>query len=109
MYIQGRGHEHTGPGTSLTLFRPPNYRAPGSGMGCAGMGACGCGRCGMGLFESGTDFTQWTWKEWFAVGIGGYVLTSMFFTTKRAARQVSEGVSGGIRRTRKRLGKRIAG
>jgi len=98
-YVAGQGHEHLGPGTSLTEFVAPNYHV---GMGCA------CNR-GMGLFESGIDFTSWTWKEWFAVGIGGYVITSMLFTGRRAARQVSEGVTKRVRRSRRALGSRIAG
>ena len=90
--------------------------APGL-AGCQGMGGnaggCGCeGNCGMtglGLFEAGTDFTSWGWQEWLVVGLGGYVLTSMFFTGRRAARQIGEGVSSRVRRGRRRLGSRIAG
>lgn len=113
MYIQGQGHEHQGPGTSLTLFSAPNYRVTGApqglGCGCKGGGlGCSCNK-GMGLFESGFDFTSWTWQEWFVIGIGGYVITSMLFTTKRAARQAGEAVSRRVRSSRRRLGGRIAG
>ena len=91
-----------------------HWTAPGlagcKGMTGAGPGGCGCeGNCGMtgmGLFESGMDFSAWGWQEWLVVGLGGYVLTSMFFTTKRAARRLR--ALPGERRRRKaaRLGKR---
>ena len=102
MYIAGKGQENTGPGTSLSLFSPPNYKV--------GMAGCGCDKySGLGLFDSGMDFTAWGWQEWFAVGIGGYVLTSMLFTTRRAGRQISEGVGKRVRGARRKLGKRISG
>jgi hypothetical protein len=64
---------------------------------------------GLGLFESGFDFSQWTWQEWLVVGMGGYMLTSMFFTGRRAARQVREGVGKRVKRTRRSLADKIAG
>lgn len=103
MYIAGKGHEHVGPGTSMVQFVKPN-----TGLsGCRGMGACGCGgKCGgLGLFDSGTDFTGWGLPEWGLVALGGYMIFSTLFTTRRAAARVGEGV----RRTRKRIGKRISG
>lgn len=110
MYIAGKGHEHQGPGTSLTLFSPPNYRVKAGLSGCKGtgctkgMGGCACAG-GLGLFEAGTDFTQWSWPEWAIVGIAGYMVFSTLFTTRTAAARVGEG----YRRTRRKIGKRIAG
>lgn len=101
MYITGIGHEHQGPGTSLVQFTPPEHDVRGMG--------CSCGNRGMGLFESGIDFSSWGWQEWFAVAIGGYVITSMFFTTKRAARQAGNAVSSRVRKTRSKIGSKIAG
>jgi hypothetical protein len=63
----------------------------------------------MGLFDSGMDFSLWTWQEWLVVAMGGYMLTSMFFTGRRAARQVGEGVRSRVRRGRRKLGSKIAG
>jgi hypothetical protein len=111
-YMVGRGHEHTGPGTAMIQFNLPNmaYR----GMGCCGNCApgftCnGAGLRGLGLFDSGMDFTSWGWQEWAVVGAAGYILSSMFFTGRRAVRQVREGVGKRVRRARRRLGSRIAG
>ena len=93
-----------------------NFAAPGlhgcagctSGCKCkAGLG-CSCNK-GMGLFDSGMDFTSWTWQEWMVVGLGGYVVVSMLFTTRRAARQIGEGVRSRVKRTRRRMGSAIAG
>lgn len=104
MYLVGKGADVMGPGTSTVQridWTPPQERQM-QGMGCA---AC---KQGMGIFES-FDPSSWTWKEWAAFGIGGYILTSVFFTGRRAARQVREGVSGRVRRARRRVGARIAG
>ncbi len=73
---------------------------------------CGCGKScgqGLGLFEGGLDVSTWGWPEWAAVAVGGYMLTSIFFTGRRAVRQVREGVSNRVKRGRRRLGARIAG
>lgn len=105
MYIAGQGHEHLGPGTSMVQrinWTPPQERQA-EGLGCA----CG-GKCGMGLFDS-MDPSAWTWQEWAAIGIGGYLVTSLLFTGRRAARQLSEGVSARVKKHRRRLGARIAG
>jgi hypothetical protein len=48
--------------------------------------ACGC--AGLGLFDSGMDYTQWGWQEWGIVILGGYMVVSTLFTTKRAAKAV---------------------
>ena len=69
---------------------------------CAHGGSC---KSGMGLFDSGMDFTQWTWQEWLVVGLGGYMLTSMVFGTKRAVR----GARRGVKRARRRLAAKVAG
>ena len=110
MYTLSQGHEHLGPGTSMVqrINWTTGMERQAEGLGCASCGG-NCGRCGLGLFESGMDISGWTWQEWLVVGLGGYVLTSMFFTTRRAARQVSEGVRKRVRRTRRRIGGRIAG
>ncbi len=98
MYLVGQGHQHIGPGTSMTQMidwtRPQEreLRTTGmTGMGCPGgcAGSCG-GTCGgLGLFESGLDFSQWGAVEWAFVALGGYVLMSTVFTTGRAARAVA--------------------
>lgn len=92
-------------------------QSPKTGMGgCAGLGcpaggmACGC--AGLGLFDSGTDFTQWGWPEWGIVIVGGYMLLSTLFTTRRAVgriRDLPANMRTGMKRGRKRLAKRIAG
>jgi hypothetical protein len=86
------------------------------GMGCAGLGCpaggAGCGCAGMGLFDSGTDFTEWGWPEWGIVIVGGYMVLSTLFTTRRAVGRVKafpSNVRAGVKRGRKRLAKRIAG
>jgi hypothetical protein len=71
----------------------------GMGCGCAGMAGCGC--AGLGLFDSGLDVSGWGLPEFGIVALGGYMLMSTFFTTKRAARRVKSAVSGaykGVRR-----------
>jgi hypothetical protein len=110
MYIFGKNDNLAGPSTALTLFAPS---LPERSDVLSGDGGLGCATCsqpsGLGLFESGMDFTAWGWQEWFVIGIGGYVLTSMFFTTKRAAGQVRAGVSKRVSGARRRLGSKIAG
>ena len=104
MYVQGRGHEHLGPGTAMVQFAERGAfpglggcRCP-NGMGC-GPG-CGCASCqGMGLFESGLDPSGWTWMEWAIVIGGGYMVLSTIFTTKRAASRIA--ALPGERRKRK--------
>jgi len=95
-YLQGQGHMHYGPGTSMVQFVKPVF-----GMGCAcGSLKCGCGEnLGLGLFDSGMDFTGWGWQEWAIIGLGGYVLLSTIFTTGRAVRKVK--ALPGERRKRK--------
>lgn len=102
MYVVGKGHEHMGPGTSLVQridWNPSQEAQVRQGFGCGkGLGGCGCGgRCGLGLFESGFDFSQWSGVEWALVAIGGYMLLSTMFTTRRAARRVRSAVSGAYR------------
>src|SRR5216684_1345725 len=133
MYLVGQGHEHLGPGTSMvqridwtqdqesqllglgTVGGAPEFFgdcrsmggscAEGPGLGCA----CQKRECGMGLFESGLDPSSWGWPEWLVIGLGGYVVTSVFFTGRRAVRQVREGVSSRVRSGRRRLAKKVAG
>jgi hypothetical protein len=78
---------------------------PATGMGAC-CSSCAHGKkCGLGLFDSGFDVTQWGWPEFTIAALGGYMLLSTVFTTKRAARGVREG----FRRGRKRVARRIAG
>ena len=51
---------------------------------CAHGGSC---KSGLGLFEAGVNFTAWGWQEWLVFAMGGYMLTSVFFGTKRTARR----------------------
>ena len=103
MYVNANSMGPDAPGTAFV------QRLNGLGCPCAGGGlGCSCNQ-GMGLFDSGMDFTQWTWQEWFVVGLGGYVVVSLFFTGRRAARQLREGTRKRFRRARRHLGSRIAG
>lgn len=131
MYLVGKGADVMGPGTSTVqridwsraneMQLMDSVRGRGPGLGCVpefrsdcrqmGMGcACGgtCRECGLGLFDS-MDPTAWGWQEWAIVGVGGYMLTSMLFTGRRAARQVRESVSSRVKGARRRLGRRVAG
>jgi len=83
-----------GPGTELVQHID---WAPG--MGCA------CESKGMGLFDSGFDISGWGWLEWGLAGLGGYMVLSTVFTTQRAVGRVREGV----KRTRKRVARKIQG
>jgi hypothetical protein len=77
--------------TSDLFSRTPSA---GLGCGCRGLG-CRCnglkglfdgtGLFGSGLFSSGMDYTQWGIGEYAALAVGGYVLMSVFSTTKRTA------------------------
>jgi len=114
MYLQGRGHQHFGPGTSMVQFIQPNQfygmgcvcdggcGAPleqaGRGMGCACGGQC----CGMGLFDSGLDLTQWGWPEIVIAGLALWGLASVFSTGKRTA----SAVGGAVRRRRSKSARR---
>lgn len=86
---------------------PTYFATPAGQSGIRGLG-CGCG-CnnpdGMGLFDTGLDFSGWGWQEWGIALLGGYMVASTLFTTKRAARAAGDSV----RRARRRVGKRIAG
>jgi len=87
MYVQGRGHQHFGPGTSMTLFHQPNQFY------------------GLGLFDSGMDLSSWGIGEWAIVGIGLFALFSMFQTGKRGVGSVRKAV--GRRRSRARRKKEL--
>ncbi len=87
-YIAGRGHQHTGPGTSMVQFVPPVARF-GDGMGACCSGCSHGGTCsGMGLFESGWDVSGWGWPEMLIAGLGAYMVLSTVFTTSRAVGKV---------------------
>lgn len=112
MYVQGQGHEHLGPGTSMVqrINWTTGEEMRLKGLGCDGQCAdCSCGGRGLGLFDSGFDPTTWGWPEWLVIGLGGYVATSMFFGAKRGARAAGEGARRAVKSGRKRLAKRIAG
>jgi hypothetical protein len=95
MYLIGKGHEHLGPGTSMVQridwtrdqeMQLMNAARGLGGCGCAGLAGCPCG--GLGLFESGIDFSGWSWPEWVLVSLGAYVALSTVFTTQRGAERV---------------------
>ena len=106
MYLVGQGHEHLGPGTSMTQrinwtqdqelqLKDAFGRNLPEGLGLyqsnlrprgKDCGMTGCG--GLGLFETGLDFTSWSWPEYALVGLGLYVVASTVFTTGRAVRRV---------------------
>ena len=91
-----------------TYFGTPAGAAGIRGLGCG----CGCGgRCsdGMGLFDSGLDPTGWGWPEWGIVALGVYAAFSIMFTTASGTRAAREGVRRRVRRTRRRIGSKIAG
>jgi hypothetical protein len=106
MYLVGQGHEHTGPGTSLSQrinWTRAQELQDNRGMGCASCaGLAGC-RCGLGdLFASGFDWTGWGWPEWVSLGLGAFVLYSVFSTGQRGVRsgrrRVSRALQGRARR-----------
>ena len=93
-----------GPGTGLVerygmgsyVGMPDYFSTPagaagirGMGCGCAGVG-CACdglgqtGIFGTSLFESSSP-SDWGLGEWAVILVGGYVVFSVFHTTKRAA------------------------
>lgn len=102
-YMIGRGHQHTGPGTSMVQFSLPvaGFKGMGAcgscetraslGACCASCakgsncsGSCGGGLMGLGMFES-MDFTTWGLPEWAAIGVGAYLVLSLAGDTRRAA------------------------
>jgi hypothetical protein len=60
-----------------------------------GLSGCGCGgdcdKKGFGLFDSGFDFTSWSWPEWAVVGILSYSLLSFVGDTRRGVERVGRG------------------
>jgi len=92
--LQGVGNymQQSGALSTSDLFsRTPSA---GLGCGCRGLGCLcnglkglfdGSGLFGSGLFSSGMDYTQWGIGEYAALAVGGYVLMSVFSTTKRTA------------------------
>ena len=77
----------------------PQYLTPGNnrGLGCACGGSCcggmggltfdGTGLLGTGLFSG--DASEWGASEYGVLALGAYMLYSMVFTTKAAARKVA--------------------
>ena len=75
----------------------PRVQYPrGAGMDGVGCG-CGCGNrsYGMGqlldtstLFSGGADLSTWGFGEWAVVALAGYILYSVFSTTRRGAAAV---------------------
>lgn len=102
MYLTSDQASIMGPGTGLvqrydfTQDQANRMAAAsrGLGCGCAGLSGCPCSNSGLGLFESGLDPSGWGLPEFGIVALGGYMLLSTFFTTKRAARRVRSAVSG---------------
>ncbi len=67
-----------------------------------GMGGC-CKSCdGLGLFDSGMDFTGWSYAEWALVAFGGYVFLSMVNDTRRIASGAAQGAKTLKRKMRPR-------
>jgi hypothetical protein len=103
MYLPSQGHTHWGPGTSMIqrinwttgqeydFAKGFSYPPPGlSGLGhccesCKHGGQCSSG---LGLFDSGLDYSQWGWPEYAVIAVGGYMVLSTLFTTKRAVSKV---------------------
>ena len=94
MYVQGQGHTHYGPGTSMVQFTKPAFGMAGCGCGCGG-------KCGMGLFDSGADFSQWGVAEWAVIGLGAYVVLSIAGDVAGTGKKVRRSI-----RTRRRRAKR---
>jgi hypothetical protein len=69
-----------------------NLFASGRGLGCRcnglgdGLTMDGTGLFGTGLFSGGLDVSNWTMWEYGTLGIGAYLLFSIFHTTKTVAR-----------------------
>jgi hypothetical protein len=86
-----------GPDPRGNVFAMPTpAQHPGCNCGChkqamGGLTFNGTGLFGTGLFASGLDLSQWTWAEWAAVALGGYVLYSVFHTTAAGARKARRG------------------
>jgi hypothetical protein len=85
-------YDFLAPADSVAM--PPWVIGGDRGMGCAG--ECGCkgtcnglGRMGMGLFDS-TDFSTWGIGEYAAIGLGLYLLYSLFSDTKAVAGSVKK-------------------
>jgi len=88
--------EHWGGSRGVGKYVPtPNYfltpagQAGVRGLGClCGTGPCSCGMSGLfgtSLFESSSP-ADWGVGEWASIVVGGFVLFSVFDTTKRGTR-----------------------
>lgn len=65
-----------------------HYRYPGGGLGQ--------------LFSSGADLSGWGFAEWGVIGLGAYILYSVFSTTKRGVGAVTGYRARRISRRRRR-------
>lgn len=117
MYLVGQGQQQMGPGTGLV--QRINWTGnPNPPLGLAG---CGCGKCkeGLGLFDSGMDFSGWSYAEWAVVALGGYVFVSMVNDTRRVGRgavrvagapgRQYRKVKKSMKEGRRKLGRKIGG
>ena len=85
--MSGLGARMRAP-VAITRARRLGIRGLGCPMCPNGLGTLGdgTGLFGTGLFSSGLDFSQWGLTDWAAAALGGYVLLSVFATTKHVAR-----------------------
>ena len=104
MYLLSSQPNIMGPGTGLVqrtdFTQSQSNRMKGLGCGCAGLAGCPCDNGGLGLFDSGLDPSGWGLPEFAIVALGGYMILSTFFTTKRAARRVSSSMRGAYKGAR---------
>ena len=118
MYVDSFPCAQSYPPGSVVTGQTPLGLSGRRGMGCACGGTCGgcshgvsgltfdgTGLFGTGLFPGGWDLSTWGGWEWGTVAAGVYLLFSTFYTTRAGVR----GVRSGVRRTRQRIGKRVAG
>jgi hypothetical protein len=90
-----------GPGLEYRHAARLAPAVPPTGCGCGGTcGGCGGGHShpanGLGLFDS-ADISTWGVGEWGVIGVGAYLLWSVFTDTKKVSRKVQ-----GYRRKKKR-------
>ena len=85
-------------GTSTYMMTPAGQAGIRGLTGCCRGGGLGC-NCndGLGIFDTGfTDFASWGAPEFMVAAVGAYILFSVLFTTKTAAREIhSRGTAAG--------------